>query len=135
MTLVSLQPTKPIFVLRHLLPVPINSTFDKSVNFWIYQHPLPVSPIHPKSCAQSISRKALYFLHTFWASTKSVVSESMEKRPSVTTRIAFYVSLSLVFLMASTIASKLRCGNFITFLVAAYAPYCRQLWDKLSMIT
>ncbi len=41
MTLVSLHPTNPIFVLKHLLPVPNNKTFDKSVRPWTSQNPLP----------------------------------------------------------------------------------------------
>lgn len=54
----SLHPTKPILVLRHLLPVPNNKTFDKSFSPWTSQKPFPLSPIWPKSWAQSINKYA-----------------------------------------------------------------------------
>ena len=124
-----------MFVLRHLLPVPINRTFDRSVSFWIYQHPFPYYPMHPKSWAQSISKYAPYFLHIFWVYTKSGVSESIENNPYVTTKMALTGSAYLVFWRASTIALWLRWGNLIIFLVAALAPSCRQLWESWSMMT
>ena len=129
-----MQPTNPILVLKHLLPVPIRITFDKSYSFWISQHPFPFSPMHPKSCAQSINKKALYYLHTLWVKFRSAVSESIEKRPSVITNTAFYLSFSLTFFKDSTIASWSKWGNLITFPVAALAPYCKQLWESLSII-
>ena len=129
-----MQPTNPIFVLRHLLPVPIRITLERSSSFWIYQHPLPFSPMHPKSWAQSINKNALYSLQTFWVSTRLAVSESMEKSPYVTTKIAFLESFYLVALRLSTIALWSRCGNLIILLVAALAPSCKQLWDSWSMI-
>jgi len=118
-----------------LLPVPISKTFDKSVSFWIYQHPFPPSPIQPKSWAQSINKNALYCLQIFCVSIKFGVSESIENNPSVTTSIALLGSLYLVFRKVYTMASWSRCPNLVTFFVAAYAPSCKQLCDKLSMMT
>lgn len=56
MTLLSSQPTKPMLVERVLLPVPMRITLLRSLRPWSYQVPLPVGPMQPKSCAQSINK-------------------------------------------------------------------------------
>lgn len=75
------------FLLIDLLPVAVITTLDMSFNPYNSQVPLPVSPMHPKSCAQSIIKNASYFLHIYYNSFKSAVSESIENKPSVITNI------------------------------------------------
>ena len=73
----AVNPVNPKFVERHLDPPDIKITFDKSVKPNYSQHPLPVGPIHPKSCAESIIKNAVYFLHIFYSPGMSHVSASI----------------------------------------------------------
>jgi len=79
-----------------LLPVAVTITLDISFNPYYSQVPLPVSPIHPKSCAQSIIKNASYFLQIYYKSFKSAVSESIENKPSVITKIPLSGYFSLI---------------------------------------
>ncbi len=123
-----------MLVLKHLLPVPSKSTFDKSVNPWTSHIPLPFYPMWPKSWAQSINKNALFYLHIFWYALRSGESESIEKRPSVTTRIAFSGSFFLSSVSILVISSWSRWLNLWIFFVAALAPSWRQLCESLSIM-
>jgi hypothetical protein len=133
MTRVSLHPTNPMFVLKHLLPVPISKTFERSVRPWTSQNPRPFYPIWPKSWAQSISKYALFYLQTLWYVLRSGESESIEKRPYVTTRIALSGSFFLTSVRVLIISYWSKWENLCIFFVAALAPYWRQLWESLSI--
>ena len=123
-----------MLVLKHLLPVPNKRTFDLSSRPWTYQNPFPVSPICPKSWAQSSNKKALCSLQIFWYALMSGESESIEKSPSVTTKIASSGFFYLTYLSFLVIYYWLRCSNLWIFLVDAFAPYWRQLCESLSII-
>ena len=124
-----------MFVLKHLLPVPTKRTFDKSFKPWTYHTPLPFSPMWPKSCAQSINKNALFYLQTLWYAIKSGESESIEKSPSVTTRMAFSGSFFLTSWTILVISAWSRWLNLWIFFVEALTPSWRQLWESLSMMT
>ena len=59
----------------------------------------------------------------------------MEKMPSVTTRIAFSVSVARMRRSCRTNASVERCRTRCTFGVAAIAPWTQQLWAYWSRTT
>lgn len=72
MTSKELHATHPTFVDKHFEPPDIKITLEKSDNPCISKTPLPVFPIQPKSCAQSINKNASCFKVNFYNATRSV---------------------------------------------------------------
>src|SRR2546426_7314581 len=94
--------------------------------------PVPSGPTAPRSWATSTRRVASYSLQALWRAARSGESPSIEKMPSVTTRIAFFASAARIRRRCRTKALVDKCRALCTLRVAAIAPLTQQLWAYWS---
>ncbi len=86
--------------------------------------------MQPRSCATSTIRVASYSCANSCSALISGVSESIENRLSVTTRMPFSVSVARMRASFSRAISTSLWRKRWMFLVAACVPSCRQACDK-----